>query len=83
MSKENRNTETTRSIERTDVGVSVKVTMTNGTGTRDQARVEAKFKGATLQDVIEDYDEGKDDALFDVMREVREEQQEINETDGG
>jgi len=81
MSKENRNTEKAQSIERTDVGVSVKVTMTNGTGTRDQARVEAKFKGPTLEDVIEDYDEGKEDALFDVMREVREEQREINKAE--
>jgi hypothetical protein len=41
-------------VERSDVGVSLTVKLTRGTGTRDQDKIVAKAKGKTLQDARED-----------------------------
>ena len=44
-------------IERTDVGVSLTVKLTRGTGTRDQDAITAKVKATTLEEAREDMDE--------------------------
>ena len=44
----------TEYIERSDVGVSLTVKLTRGTGTRDQDKIVAKVKGKTLEDARED-----------------------------
>ncbi len=44
----------TEYVERSDVGVSLTVKMTRGTGTRDQDTITAKAKGKTLEDARED-----------------------------
>lgn len=41
-------------IERSDVGVSLTVKLTRGTGTRDQDKIVAKVKSKTLTDARED-----------------------------
>ncbi|TKX45588.1 hypothetical protein EXE41_11240 [Halorubrum sp. SD690R] len=44
----------TEYVERSDVGVSITVKLTRGTGTRDQDKIVAKAKGKTLEDARED-----------------------------
>jgi len=44
----------TEYVERTDVGVSLTVKLTRGTGTRDQDKITAKVKAKTLQEARED-----------------------------
>jgi len=44
----------TEYVERSDVGVSLTVKLTRGTGTRDQDKITAKVKGKTLEDARED-----------------------------
>ena len=44
----------TEYVERSDVGVSLTVKLTRGTGTRDQDKIVAKVKGKTLEDARED-----------------------------
>ena len=44
----------TEYVERSDVGVSLTVKLTRGTGTRDQDKIVAKAKGKTLEDARED-----------------------------
>jgi hypothetical protein len=55
-------------IERTDTGVSISVQLKRGEGTRDEDRIKAKAKGATLEDAREDMDE-----LRDYLRGLAEE----------
>jgi|AntDeeMinimDraft_5_1070356.scaffolds.fasta_scaffold14973_4 hypothetical protein len=47
-------TNQTEYVERSDVGVSLTVKLTRGTGTRDQDKIVAKAKGKTLKDARED-----------------------------
>lgn len=63
----------TQQIERTDVGVSITVELKRGGGTRDQDKLVAKAKGATLEDAREDMDELKAYLrdLADVCREIQ------------
>ncbi|MCO8242990.1 hypothetical protein [Haladaptatus sp. AB643] len=44
----------TEYVERTDVGVSLTVQLTRGTGTRDQDKLTTKVKAATLEEARED-----------------------------
>ena len=44
----------TEYVERSDVGVSLTVKLTRGTGTRNQDKIVAKAKGKTLEDARED-----------------------------
>jgi hypothetical protein len=44
----------TEYVERSDVGVSLTVKLTRGTGTRDQDKIVAKAKDKTLEDARED-----------------------------
>lgn len=57
-------------VERTDTGVSIEVALTRGTGTRDQEKLKAKAKGATLEDARGDMDELRD-YLHDLADECR------------
>ncbi|WP_254526036.1 DUF7389 domain-containing protein [Natrinema caseinilyticum] len=47
-------TNQTEYVERSDVGVSLTVKLTRGTGTRDQDKITAKVKGKTLEDARKD-----------------------------
>ncbi|WP_267643973.1 DUF7389 domain-containing protein [Haloarchaeobius amylolyticus] len=49
--------ETTEHVTRTDTGASIKITMTRGTGTRDQDRLEGKVKAPTVEQAKADVDE--------------------------
>ncbi|MCT9098164.1 hypothetical protein [Haloarchaeobius sp. HME9146] len=49
--------ETTEHIYRTDTGASIKLTMTRGTGTRDQERLEGTVKAPTVEQAKADIDE--------------------------
>ncbi|PGF14549.1 hypothetical protein CP556_20820 [Natrinema sp. CBA1119] len=53
-SENTEHTSETEYVERSDVGVSLTVTLTRGTGTRDQDKIVAKSKGKTLEDARED-----------------------------
>ena len=44
----------TEYVERSDVGVSLTVKLTRGTGTRDRNKIVVKAKGKTLEDARED-----------------------------
>ncbi len=44
----------TEYVERSDVGVSLTVKLTRGTGTRDQDKITAKVKAKTLKEARED-----------------------------
>lgn len=44
----------TEYVERTDVGVSLTVKLSRGTGTRDQDKITAKVKARTLDEARED-----------------------------
>ena len=44
----------TEYVERSDVGVSLTVKLTRGTGTRDQDKITGKLKAKTLEDARED-----------------------------
>ena len=44
----------TEYVERSDVGVSLTVQLTRGTGTRDQDKITAKVKAKTLEDARSD-----------------------------
>jgi hypothetical protein len=46
--------EQTEYVERSDVGVSLIVQLTRGTGTRDQDKITAKVKAKTLEDARSD-----------------------------
>ena len=46
--------EETEYVERSDVGVSLTVQLTRGTGTRDQDKITAKVKAKTLEDAQSD-----------------------------
>ena len=44
----------TEYVERSDIGVSLTVKLTRGTGTRDQDKITAKVKAKTLEEARED-----------------------------
>ncbi|WP_267643519.1 DUF7389 domain-containing protein [Haloarchaeobius amylolyticus] len=48
--------ETTEHVTRTDTGASIKITITRGTGTRDQERLEGKVKAPTVEQAKADVD---------------------------
>ena len=69
----------TEYIERSDVGVSLTVNLTRGTGTRDQDKIVAKAKGKTLEDAREDME-----ILQEYIHELAEDARQIQpaEADG-
>ena len=58
-------------VERTDVYVSLTVTLKRGTGTRDQDEVIAKAKGSTLEDACEDVNELRE-YIRDLAKDARQ-----------
>ncbi|MCD2204092.1 MULTISPECIES: DUF7389 domain-containing protein [unclassified Halobacterium] len=75
------NEQTTRTeyVERSDVGVSLTVKLTRGTGTRDQDKITAKVKGKTLEDAREDMETLRE-YIHDLAEDTRQIQPE--EEDG-
>ena len=69
----------TEYVERSDVGVSLTVKLTRGTGTRDQDKIVAKAKGKTLEDAREDME-----ILREYIRDLAEDARQIQpeEEDG-
>ena len=62
----------TEYVERSDVGVSLTVKLTRGTGTRDQHKIVAKVKGKTLEDAREDME-----TLREYIHELAEDARQI------
>ena len=62
----------TEYVERSDVGVSLTVKLTRGTGTRDQDKIVAKAKGKTLEDAREDME-----ILREYIHELAEDARQI------
>lgn len=48
-------------VERTDVGYSLEVSLTRGSGTRDQDKIKGKVKGSSREECSEEIDALKDD----------------------
>jgi hypothetical protein len=69
----------TEYVERSDVGVSLTVKLTRGTGTRDQDKITAKVKGKTLEDAREDMETLRE-YIHDLAEDTRQIQPE--EEDG-
>lgn len=69
----------TEYVERSDVGVSLSVKLTRGTGTRDQDKIVAKAKGKTLEDAREDMETLRE-YIHDLAEDARQIQPE--EADG-
>jgi len=69
----------TEYAERSDVGVSLTVKLTRGTGTRDQDKITAKVKGKTLEDAREDMETLRE-YIHDLAEDTRQIQPE--EEDG-
>lgn len=64
-------TNRTEYVERSDVGVSLTVKLTRGTGTRDQDKVTAKVKAKTLEEAHEDM-ETLHEYINDLAEDVRQ-----------
>ena len=67
----------TEYVERSDVGVSLTVKLTRGTGTRDQDKIVAKAKGKTLEDAREDMEILRE-YIHDLAEDARQVQPEEN-----
>ena len=66
----------TEYVERSDVGVSLTVKLTRGTGTRDQDIIVAKANGKTLEDAREDMG-----TLREYIRNLAEDARQIQPRD--
>lgn len=76
--KSNSSPEVTEKIERTDVGISAKFTLTRGTGTRDQDGVTIKSKTESLEELQEQKDEilSTMEEMVTEMRDIQPDQEE-------
>ncbi|MCU4927077.1 hypothetical protein OB905_13995 [Halobacteria archaeon AArc-dxtr1] len=63
-------------VERSDVGVSLTVKLTRGTGTRDQDKLTAKVKAKTLEEAREDME-----ALRKYIHDLAEDARQIQPAD--
>jgi hypothetical protein len=61
----------TEYVERSDVGVSLTVKLTRGTGTRDQDKLTAKVKAKTLEEAREDM-ETLQEYIHDLAEDARQ-----------
>jgi hypothetical protein len=61
----------TEYVERSDVGVSLTVKLTRGTGTRDQDKLTAKVKAKTLEEAREDMDSLRE-YIHDLTEDARQ-----------
>ena len=68
----------TEHVERSDVGVSLTVKLTRGTGTRDQDKIVAKAKGKTLEDAREDME-----TLREYIHDLAEDARQIRPEEHG
>jgi hypothetical protein len=66
----------TEFVERSDVGVSLTVQLTRGTGTRDQDKITAKVKAKTLEDARTDME-----ALRGYIEDLAESTRQIQPTE--
>ncbi len=66
----------TEYVERSDVGVSLTVKFTRGTGTRDQDKLTAKVKAKTLEDAREDVE-----SLREYIHDLAEDDRQIQPGD--
>ena len=66
----------TEYVERSDVGVSLTVKLTRGTGTRDQDKIVAKSKAKTLEDAREDME-----ILREYIHDLAEDARQIQPAD--
>src|SRR6056297_2707539 len=66
----------TEYVERSDVGVSLAVKLTRGTGTRDQDKITAKVKAKTLEDAREDME-----TLREYVHDLAEDTRQIQPAD--
>jgi len=73
----------TEYVERSDVGVSLTVKLTRGTGTRDQDKITAKVKGKTLEDAREDMETLREDmeTLREYIHDLAEDARQIQPAD--
>ncbi|MDS0301359.1 hypothetical protein NDI76_21740 [Halogeometricum sp. S1BR25-6] len=71
LSSRGEHTNRTEYVERSDVGVSLTVKLTRGTGTRDQDKITAKVKAKTLEDAQEDMETLRE-YVHDLAEEVRQ-----------
>nr|WP_233340563.1 hypothetical protein [Haloprofundus sp. MHR1] len=69
-------TERTEHVERTDVGISLTVKLTRGTGTRDQDKITAKVKAKTLEDARKDME-----TLREYIHDLAEDTRQIQPAD--
>jgi len=69
-------TNRTEYVERSDVGVSLTVKLTRGTGTRDQDKITAKVKGKTLEEAREDME-----TLREYIHDLAEDTRQIQPAD--
>ncbi|EJN56917.1 DUF7389 domain-containing protein [Halogranum rubrum] len=76
-STQNRERQTpTEYVERSDVGVSLTVKLTRGTGTRDQDKLTAKVKAKTLEEARKDME-----TLRAYIHDLAEDARQIQPTD--
>jgi len=66
----------TEYVERSDVGVSLTVKLTRGTGTRDQDKIVAKVKAKTLEEARDDME-----TLREYVHDLAEDARQIQPTD--
>jgi hypothetical protein len=69
-------TNRTEYVERSDVGVSLTVKLTRGTGTRDQDKITTKVKGKTLEEAREDME-----TLREYIHDLAEDTRQIQPAD--
>ena len=66
----------TEYVKRSDIGVSLTVKLTRGTGTRDQDKITGKVKAKTLEDAREDME-----ILREYIHDLAEDAQQIQPVD--
>jgi hypothetical protein len=70
-----------KTVERTDVGVSITTTITRGSGTRDQDKHKIKSKGKTVDDALEKHERAVQWVEDEFAQRVRDLQPEVEEDD--
>jgi len=66
----------TEYVERSDIGISLTVKLTRGTGTRDQDKITGKVKAKTLEDAREDME-----TLREYIHDLAEDARQIQPAD--
>lgn len=71
----------TTHVERSDVGASMSVDITRGTGTRDQEKYSIKGKGKTAEDAIEEFEKQLEAIENEFAQRIRNLQVEVEAED--